>query len=59
MIMQNKSSQNGLKVLVREYRKQFRIPENLDHYSDEDYRNAEQKYIRMCVTQGICERESD
>lgn len=55
--MQKQPSQNGLKTLVREYRKQFRIPENLDHYSDEDYRNAEQKYIKLCVTRGVCDRE--
>ena len=54
--MQNKGTQNGMKLLVRKYRRQFRIPENLEHYNDKDYKSAEQKYIRMCVTKGTCER---
>ena len=56
--MQNKTTQNGMKLLVRKYRRQFRIPENLDHYTDKDYKTAEQKYIKMCVLKGNCNRVS-
>ena len=38
----SKKEQNGLKLLIRRYREQFRIPENLNHYSKEDYQAAEQ-----------------
>ena len=35
--------------LLKRYRKIFRIPENLDHYSKEDFRMAERKFIRWSL----------
>ena len=43
-----------MKELVRRYRKKFRVPENLDHYSKRDYEIAEQKYVKLCITRGKC-----
>ena len=43
-----------MKELVRRYRKKFRVPENLDHYSKRDYQIAEQKYVKLCITRGKC-----
>lgn len=45
---------NPMKEMVRRYRKKFRIPENLEHYSKQDYEAAEQKYVKMCITRGKC-----
>ena len=45
---------NPRKELVRRYRKQFRIPENLDYYSKQDYEAAEHKYVKMCINRGKC-----
>ena len=42
----------GLKLLINECRKNFRIPENLDHYSDTDLRDAEKKYVKHCLNDG-------
>ena len=42
----------GLKLLINECRKNFRIPENLDHYSAEDLRDAEKKYVKYCLNGG-------
>jgi len=45
---------NGLKALISKYRKKFRISENLNHYSKEDYQKAEKKYLKFCLTTGKC-----
>lgn len=42
----------GLERLIRECRKRFRIPENLNHYSDEDLREAEKKFLKLCLLAG-------
>jgi len=43
---------SGLRLLINEYRKNFRIPENLDHYSDTDLRDAEKQYVKHCLNDG-------
>ena len=43
----NKTS--GLKSLINRYRKIFRIPENLNHYSDKDYKEAERKFLKFSL----------
>lgn len=45
---------NGIKALIERYRKKFRVSENLDYYSKEDYRRAEKKYLKFCLTTGKC-----
>lgn len=50
----DRSEKSGKKQLVRQYRKKFRIQENLDHYSEEDLRAAEKKFLKMCLTKGQC-----
>ncbi len=45
---------SGIDRLVDKYRRQFRIPENLDHYSEGDYYQAERKYLRFCLLSGSC-----
>jgi hypothetical protein len=48
------SSKNasGLSMLIEEYRKRFRIPENLEYYSKEDFQEAEKKYIKYRLYHG-------
>ena len=41
---------NGLKRLVEKCRNEFRRAENTEYYSEEDYREAEKKYVRFCLT---------
>ncbi len=54
--MENKNPGNtGIKRLVEHYRQYFRIPENLDHYSDEDYKSAEKKFVKFALEIGIVE----
>jgi hypothetical protein len=46
----NVSPDIGLRRLIRQCRNEFRSPENLNHYTEEDFREAERKYIRFCLT---------
>ena len=39
----------GLERIVGKCREQFRQPENLDHYSEENFKEAERKYIQFCL----------
>jgi hypothetical protein len=48
-----KTKKNGLKLLVNECRKQFRIPENENHYSEDDFLAAEKQFVKLCLRQGI------
>ncbi|MFZ1954103.1 MAG: hypothetical protein WAU34_01340 [Desulfobacterales bacterium] len=50
----DRSEKSGQKQLIKQYRKKFRIRENLDHYSEEDLRAAEKKFLKMCLTKGQC-----
>jgi len=52
--MTNHSNSSGKKRLIRQYRKKFRIKENLNHYSEKDFRVAEKKYLKLCLTRGQC-----
>jgi hypothetical protein len=49
----NYYSQNtGIKLLVEKYRKQFRIAENMNHYSEENYKIAERKFLKFALGMG-------
>ncbi len=50
-----KTEQNpptGITLLIQKFRKEFQIPENLNYYSDEDYSEAEKKYLKWCLLEG-------
>jgi hypothetical protein len=45
--MKNGNGENtGIELLIQRYKKMFRIPENLNHYSKSDYEIAEKKFLR-------------
>jgi hypothetical protein len=39
----------GIKLLVEKYRNEFRQPENTNYYSQDDYKEAERKFVKMCL----------
>ena len=45
----------GIKKLLRKYKDAFRIPENVNHYSQEDFKIAERKFLKNAVTTGEVE----
>lgn len=54
MTEQSKAKNYGLRKLVEKGRELFRIRENTEHYSDEDYQAAEKKYVKLCILEGKC-----
>lgn len=51
---QRPSITSGMDRLVEKYRRQFRIPENLNHYAEADFHQAEREYLRFCLSRGSC-----
>ncbi len=39
----------GIKKLINMYKEIFRVPENLNHYSVEDYKIAEKKFVKYSL----------
>ena len=40
----------GILLLLRRYKKMFQIPENLNYYSEQDYKVAERMFLRYALT---------
>jgi hypothetical protein len=52
-VIRKDSKQNaGIKSLVKKYRAIFEIPENLNYYSEADYKRAEKKFLKYAMLQG-------
>jgi len=47
----------GIKALIRLYKSIFHTPENLNHYSERDYRKAERKFLKYALEQRMIESE--
>ena len=39
----------GIKRIVENCRNVFRRKENLEYYSEKDFKNAERKYVKYCL----------
>ncbi len=52
----NVNENPGVARLLNEYKKVFRIPENLNFYSEEDYHQAERKFIKYVLYTGRVKR---
>jgi hypothetical protein len=40
---------SGLNTIVCKLKKRFKIRENINYYSDEKYRQAERKFVTLCL----------
>ena len=47
-----RENSSGIERLVAKYKREFRITENINHYSSEDYMTAEREYVRHCLRLG-------
>ena len=45
-------SKSGIELLLEKYAAIFRTPENLNHYSKEDYQAAERKFLKYALENG-------
>ncbi len=41
------SNTHGIKLLVEKCRDEFRRPENTDYYTENDYKEAERKFVKF------------
>ena len=55
--MEEKKS--GIHLLLKKYRTPFRIPENQNHYSEQDYRKAERMFLKHALEQRRIEMQDD
>jgi hypothetical protein len=55
------SSKNkyGIRLLIKRYRSLFRTPENQNYYSEEDYRQAERKFLKYVLEQRRIETQEE
>jgi hypothetical protein len=44
---------HGIELLVERYRREFRRPENTDHYTENDYKEAERKFVKFCLSGNV------
>ncbi len=59
MTMKNRKKKSGIILLLKKYRTLFRIPENQNHYSGEDYRKAERMFLKHALEQRRIEMQDD
>lgn len=52
------TTDEGIRLLIQKYRNEFRRPENRDYYSENDYKEAEKKFVKFCLT-GNLKLDSD
>jgi hypothetical protein len=55
----NLRANRGIQALIKIYKNIFRIPENLHHYSEKDYRAAEKKFLKYSLEQRKIEMEEE
>jgi len=49
--MANSSDTNqGIRLLIQKFRNEFRRPENIDYYTENDFKEAEKKFVKFCLT---------
>jgi hypothetical protein len=39
----------GIDLLLEKCRNEFRRPENTDYYAEQDYKEAERKFVKFCL----------
>ena len=49
----------GIQLLLKKYRNMFQIPENLNYYSQSDYKVAEKKFLKFVLMEGKIEIYSE
>ncbi|MGD9365933.1 MAG: hypothetical protein PVH87_09570 [Desulfobacteraceae bacterium] len=40
---------HGIELLVEKCRNEFRRTENTDYYTEDDYKEAERKFVKFCL----------
>ena len=40
----------GIRLLIQKFRTEFRRPENINYYTENDFKEAEKKFVKFCLT---------
>jgi hypothetical protein len=59
LTMKKRKKKSGIHLLLKKYRTMFRIPENQNHCSGEDYKNAERMFLKHSLEQRRIEMQDD
>jgi hypothetical protein len=59
LTMKKRKKKSGFHLLLQKYRTLFRIPENQNHYTEEDYKNAERMFLKHALEQRRIEMQDD
>lgn len=46
----DQGTNQGIQLLLEKCRNEFRRPENTDYYAVDDYKEAERKFIKFCLS---------
>jgi hypothetical protein len=46
----NPKKDKGIRLLIQKCRNEFRRPENINFYSENDLKEAEKKFVKFCLT---------
>ena len=44
------NTDQGIRLLVQKCRNEFRRPENIYYYSENDFKEAEKRFVKFCLT---------
>jgi len=44
------NTDQGIRLLIQKCRNEFRRPENIDYYTENDFKEAEKKFVKFCLT---------
>jgi fatty acid-binding protein DegV len=59
LTMKKRKKKSGIHLLLKKYKNLFRTLENQNHYSGEDYRNAERMFLKHALEQRRIEMQDD
>lgn len=44
------NTDRGIQLLIKKYRNIFKRPENIDYYTENDFKEAEKKFVKFCLS---------
>jgi hypothetical protein len=44
------NTNKGIRLLIQKYRNEFRRPENIHYYAENDFKEAEKRFVKFCLT---------
>lgn len=57
--MKNRKKKSGIRLLLEKYRALFQTPEKQGYYSQEDFSDAERKFLKHALEQRRIENQED